>query len=261
MGITIGSENLNNDFKTSAEAKRQLILASFIFANEIFMEGQGHISVRNPENPDTFFHASSLSSEFIGMNDVMEIGLDGCVVSGHEGKKPSEERTLHARVFAGRNDVHCVFHGCPQPLVPFYTISETQLLPVMSYGSIFHNGFAYYDASEVSGEMTVNSPDEGDNVVRTLGDKWACLIRDRGAVTCAESIPQLALDTILLVKSAEVQLECNRLGVKPKLCTKDEAVVFRNNMHSNNSLARYWEYFAVRAIKAMSGIDDVKVQL
>ena len=250
----ISFKRFDCDAKTPEEAKKQLVLASRILANEDILDGLGHISIRNPENPNTFFQSHSLSPEFITMDDIMEIDLDGTVVKGIEGKKPYGERILHARVLASRPDVHCVFHGHPLSTIPFTVCPEIPLLPVMNYGALFYNGIASYDASDVSSGMIVVTREEGDRIARALGDKWACLMRGHGVTTCAENIPQLVLDTIFLAKNAQVYMDCLKIGGKPKVCSEEEGRAYRMLMHGDNSLARVWHCYVNRAKKVMPDI-------
>ena len=257
MALMLSTKRFDCDARTADEAKRQTIMGSRILANEGIVDGLGHVSVRNPENPNTFFQTCSVSPEFACLDDVMEIDLEGTVVQGIEGKKPFGERILHARVLASRPDMHCVFHGHPSPLIPFSLCPEIPLKPAFNYGSLYYNGLAYYDASDVSSGMIVLTPEEGDRVARALGDKWACLMRGHGVTVCAENVAQLVYDAILLVKAAEVYLECLKTGENSIICSEEEGRVYRNIMHGDNVLVRIWDYYVARAKKAMPDIADV----
>jgi len=258
MSKMISLDRLNCDAQDAKQAKEQLVLASRILANEGMLDGLGHLSIRNPENPKTFFQSRSLSPEFITMDDIMEIALDGSVVVGIEGKKPYGERILHGAMLEARPDVSCVFHGHPLELIPFSVCKDLYLKPVMNYGAIFYNGYSYYDDSDVSSGMIIITPEEGERVARAMGDKYACLLRGHGVVTIAENIPQLVVDTILLVKNAEVQLKIEATGKEPKLTTSEEGRAYRTIMHADNALLRLWNYYVERAKRAMPDISDLK---
>ena len=256
MSLMISTERLDCGAKTTDEAKRQLVLASRIFANEGIMDGLGHVSIRNPENPNTFFQPRSISPEFVCLDDIMEIDLNGDVIQGIEGKSPLGERILHGRILAHRPDVNCVYHGHPLPIIPFTVCKNMPLEPVYIYGAIFHNGFAYYNDFDVSSGTLVVTPEEGERFARALGDKWACLMRGHGLATCADNIPMLVLDTVQLVKNAVIQLNCVQIGGKPKLCTEEEGRAHRQIAHGNNVLVRMWNYYVERAKKAMPDVAD-----
>ena len=257
MEKLVNLQRYDCDAKTAEEAKRQLVLANRILANEGALDGLGHISIRNPENPCTFFQASNISPEFVTLDDIMEIALDGQVLSGAEGKKAYGERILHARVMAKRPDINCVYHGHPLPLIPFSVCKEIPLLPVMNYGALFYNGFAYYDSVDPSTGMIVFTLEEADVIAEVMGDRWACLMRGHGTTIGAENIPQLVLDTILLIKNAEVQLECLKIGGKPKICTEEEGKAYRFVMHADLALVRCWNYYVARVKKTMPDVADL----
>jgi 3-hydroxy-2-methylpyridine-4,5-dicarboxylate 4-decarboxylase len=255
--IMISLKKLECGAKTAEEAKEQLVLASRIMGYEGILDGLGHLSIRNPENPDTFFQSRSLSPEFITINDIMEIDLEGNVVKGIEGKKPYGERILHARILAARPDVNCVFHGHPLPLIPFTVCKDIPLLPVMNYGALFYNGIGMYDDSDVSSGMIVVTREEGERIARALGDKYCVLMRGHGITTVGENMPQTVLDTILLVQNAKVQLDCLKIGGTPKICTEEEGRAYRTLMHGDNSLNRCWNYYVGRAKRAFPDIQDL----
>ena len=244
------------DTATVRKAKEQLVLGSRILANEGIVDGLGHLSVRNPENPNTFFQSKSISPEFMTMDDIMEISLDGTVIVGIEGEKPFGERIMHGAILEARPDLNCVFHSHPLSIIPFSVCEEMPLKPVMVYGSLFYNGFAYYDNPDVSSGTLIVSQEEGKQVAEALGDKYACLLRGHGLVTGAQNIPELVFDTILLIKNAEVQLSIEATGKEPKLSSSEEGLAFRTFIHQN-ALQRCWDYYVARAKKVMPDIFDL----
>ena len=63
--------------KTAQEAVQQVVMANRILSNECLLDALGHVSVRNPENNNTFFQARSLSPLEVTQGDILEIDLDG----------------------------------------------------------------------------------------------------------------------------------------------------------------------------------------
>jgi HCOMODA/2-hydroxy-3-carboxy-muconic semialdehyde decarboxylase len=98
--------------RNAEEAIEQCVLGNRILANEDVVDGFGHVSVRNPENNATFFQSRSLSPEFVTKDDILEIDLDGNVVTKTE-MRPYGERIIHAAILKARADVNAVFHGHP----------------------------------------------------------------------------------------------------------------------------------------------------
>ena len=56
---------------------KDLVIANRILAKEDVVDAYGHVAVRNPNNPKTFFLSRSLAPELIEKDDIMEFGMDG----------------------------------------------------------------------------------------------------------------------------------------------------------------------------------------
>ena len=245
-------EKISCDPHTVEEAKIQLVLGSRILANEGLLDCFGHISVRNPENPDTFLQSRSLSAEMVTLDDIIEIDMEGNVVSGPVGAKPYWEKVLHARVMAARSDINSVFHGHPREIIPFTVMPDVPLLPAKNSGGVFYNGFGYYSSHGT--DMTVSTVEEADMVAQALDDKWAVLMRGHGVTVGAGNIPQLVLDVISLSQNAAIYLDCLKIGKTPICCTPEEGLAYRTSHHAENPLSRNWGYYVRRAKKVMPDI-------
>ena len=55
----------------------ELVVANRILAKEDVVDAYGHVSVRNPENPERFFLAHSKSPSMVDASDIVEHTLDG----------------------------------------------------------------------------------------------------------------------------------------------------------------------------------------
>lgn len=244
---------INCDPRTAQEAKIQLVLGSRILVREGLLDCFGHISVRNPENPNTFLQSRSLSAELVTPDDIIEIDFNGEVVCGPPGVKPYWERFLHARILAARPDINSVYHGHPNVLIPFTVMPDVPLLPLLNCGGIFYNGYGYY-SSEPGSDMTVKTLEEGDKVAQALGDKWAVLMRSHGVTAGAGNVPQIVLDMLSMVRNAAVNLECLKIGKPALCCTPEEGAAYRGSHHQEGPLMRNWEYYVNRAKTAMPDI-------
>ena len=59
--------------ETMQQAIEQLAWANRILANEDIFDYLGHVSVRNPENPKTFFIARAIAPEAVTKEDILEV--------------------------------------------------------------------------------------------------------------------------------------------------------------------------------------------
>ncbi len=75
---------------TSATDKTRIevALGNRILANEGVLDAFGHVSIRNPENPNRYFLSRSRSPELVEPGDVLEYDLDSNPV------KPTERAAL-----------------------------------------------------------------------------------------------------------------------------------------------------------------------
>ena len=54
---------------------KDLVIANRILAKEDVVDAYGHVSIRNPDNPKTFFISRSLAPELIEKEDIVELDL------------------------------------------------------------------------------------------------------------------------------------------------------------------------------------------
>lgn len=247
MAMMMSLEEFGGQAKTAKEAIKQCVLANRILANEGVLDAFGHVSVRNPENAGTFFQSRSLAPELVTKDDILEIDLDGNVVTKTD-MKPYGERIIHAAVLKARLDVNAVFHGHPHSVIPFSS-TGIPIRPIAHFGGMFYEGVPLYDDYDVSSGMLISSPPEGERVARVLGDKRALLLRDHGVVVVGESVPHLVMGAIYLQDNAAIQFNAMLLG-NPKYLSYEEGRQATKVMTSSLSLERAWTYWVARAKKA-----------
>jgi 3-hydroxy-2-methylpyridine-4,5-dicarboxylate 4-decarboxylase len=124
--------------KTANEAIDDIVMANRILADEGILDALGHVSVRNPENSDTFFQSRSLSPMQVTRADILEIDLDGNVVT-KTTMRPYAERFIHAAILKARPETNAVFHGHIGSVLPF-SITDVPLRPVIHVGGFLYQG-------------------------------------------------------------------------------------------------------------------------
>lgn len=248
MAMMMSLEAYGGVAKTRAEAVEQLVLANRVLANEGVVDGFGHVSVRNPENPERFLLSRSLSPELVTADDVMEFEMDG-TVAGPSTQRPYGERIIHGAVLKARPDVQAVFHGHAHPILPF-TVTGVPIRPVVHLGCMFYEGIPLYDDYDVSAGMLIASAEEGERVARVLGQSRALLLRGHGCVVVGGSVPSLVMASIYLRDNAAIQLQALALG-EPKYLSKEEGRAATRVTESALVIERAWSYWVRRAKRAM----------
>ena len=95
-----------------------LVLANHILVNQGVLDGFGHISVRDPANPQRFFIARSMAPALVQADDILACDLDSNVID-ERGRKTYLERFIHGEIFKMRPDVNAVIHSHSPSVIPF----------------------------------------------------------------------------------------------------------------------------------------------
>ena len=233
--------------QTVKEAIELCVLANRILANEGVFDAFGHVSIRNPENPATFFQSSSVSPEFVTHEDILELDLDGNVVTKTE-KRPYGERVIHSAILKARPEINAVYHGHPFEVIPFSS-TGIEIKPIIYPGSMFYEGIPLYDAYDISCGMLILSKEEGARLARVLGGKRGLIMRDHGAVVVGENVPLMVNGAVFLRDNAKVQYETMQLGT-PKFLSFDEGYEAFRKVTNDLTVSRTWDYWVRRLQKS-----------
>jgi len=96
----------------------EVALGNRILANEGVLDAFGHVSIRNPENPNRYFLSRSRSPELVEPGDVLEYDLDSNPVKPTDLKLYAE-RVIHGEIYKARPDVMAVTHHHAPAVMPF----------------------------------------------------------------------------------------------------------------------------------------------
>src|SRR5262249_39830846 len=92
--------------------KRDLAIASRILSSPQIgiMDTAGHISVRNPKNPNHYFISRAIAPGSITVGDLIENDLDSKPVAGLRDDEYLEVH-IHGQIYKARPDVMSVIHA------------------------------------------------------------------------------------------------------------------------------------------------------
>ena len=236
--------------RTVAEAMEQVVMANRILANEGVLDALGHVSLRSPENPNAFFQARSISPFEVTAEDILEIDLDGNVLT-KTTLRPYGERIIHGAILKARPDMNAVFHGHPASVIPF-SVTNIPLRPVTHVGSFLYQGVPVYDDYERDGGMLISTKQEGERIARHLGQFRVHLLRGHGCDVVGESIPHVVASAIYLRDNATIQLQTLQLGGDVKYLSPEEAKrAMEVALFNALPLERMWNYWVARVKKNM----------
>ena len=100
-----------------AELRHELAVANRVLANEGIIDAFGHISARNPKDPNRYFISRHRASELVEPSDVLEMTLDS------EPVKPTNlrlysEMVIHGEIYKARPDINSVCHHHAPAVLP-----------------------------------------------------------------------------------------------------------------------------------------------
>ncbi|OMP67226.1 class II aldolase/adducin family protein [Domibacillus epiphyticus] len=223
-------------------AIHELVKANKILYNEnVLFEAFGHISVRNPENPNEFLLSRSLAPMSVEYEDVFTYDLEGNCLTDSD-KKSYAERVIHSEIYKQNPEVHSICHNHAQALMPF-TVVDIPYKPLSHYGAMFYEGVPVYDDYDVSDGMLIRNKQEGERVARCLGNKRALLLRGHGVIVTGESLRKCVMNSIFMVIDAENQYNSLKIG-KPKYLSYEEArACDQKTWNMDISQERAWNFW------------------
>jgi HCOMODA/2-hydroxy-3-carboxy-muconic semialdehyde decarboxylase len=228
-----------------AELRRDLAVAYRIVANEGILDAFGHISVRNPNNPERYFLSRSRAPGLVQAGDILEYDLDSNPIVPPK-ERPYSERVIHGEIFKARPDVNAVCHHHAPSIMPF-AISGMPLLPVFHLGASMGASAPFWDSRDEFGDtnLLVVKPEEGASLARTLGDASIVVMRRHGATVVGGSLRELVFRTVYSAKNAEHQLGAHMLGNVSPLTAGETQMAFEIH-RAPGPLARAYEYWVRR---------------
>ena len=228
---------------------KDLVIANRILAREDVVDAYGHVSIRNPDNPKSFFISRSLAPELIEKDDIVELGLDGEPLK-NEKRSLYLERFIHAAIYEARPDINSVVHAHAEDTLPFGIAAATKLKPVIHSGSFIGPNVPVWDIADKFGatNVLVTNMAQGLDLAKTLGKNSVALMRGHGFASAARSLIEVVRLSVYLPRNARALMRAKMLGGKIKYLSKGE-IDARNKGYSPYSTEtwRAWEYWANKA--------------
>jgi HCOMODA/2-hydroxy-3-carboxy-muconic semialdehyde decarboxylase len=236
----------NPAVKTAIE---DLVIANHILYDQNAVDGYGHISVRNPGNPNTFFLARSVAPSVVKVEDIMEFDMNGKALNG-DTRVAYGERFIHSSVLRNRADINSVIHGHAAPVLP-YGLTGTTLKPVYHMSSFLGQGAPIFEIRNFAKpspdtDMFVSSPELGDALSKTMGTQYFVLMRGHGYAAGADSIKKAVFRAIYAIQNASIQSEAMKMG-KVQYLTVGETEKAQETIEK--TIGRPWQLWSERVKK------------
>jgi len=181
----------------------------------------GNVSIYDREAGIMAITPSNLDYRVMNPDDVVLMKTDGTIVSAKEGRKPSSEWRLHARIYDGISHVNAVIHTHSQHATGF-AVTHTEvpvilveMLPFLG-GSIPLAGFGMPGTDEV-----------GDNAVAAMTNppRNAALLANHGVVAVGKNIDQAYIRAVYVEDAATIYHYALQVGVPTTIPKAAEAAL------------------------------------
>lgn len=227
-----------------ARLRTEIAACTRIMNMEGLIDYSGHVSARLPDGSGILIQSYDDSRGALEPDDLLVCDFDGNLVEGPDGKVPPREVYIHTEIMKARPDVNSVGHFHPETATTFTLVEDRPLVPVKNHAARWADGIPVHpDPGHI------NSVETGQELVATLGDCHAALIRAHGVVVTAESVPALLIDSVHFEENAETLYRASALG-KVKGLSREELDAFASRFNRTTHIAKLWKYYAGRAIDA-----------
>jgi ribulose-5-phosphate 4-epimerase/fuculose-1-phosphate aldolase len=213
-----------------AHRKAKLAAAFRMFSRAGLDEGvAGHITVRDPEAPDTFWvNPFGMHFSMIRSSDLVRVDEDGAVVEGDRAVNAAAV-AIHCAVHAARPDVLAAAHA-HGPAGKTLSSLEVGVEPLTQDSCAFYQDVGLHDTFT----GVVLDREEGRRIGLALGPHKAVILRNHGMLTVGTSVDSAAWWFLTLERTAQCQLNAYAasagLGRPPRLIAHEEAELTRGQV-------------------------------
>ena len=229
----------------------RIAIANHILYDQGIVDGFGHVSQRDPGNPDQFLLSRNMAPALVRPADVLSFDLQGEVTVA-DGARVFVERFIHAAIYRLRPDVNAVIHSHAPALLPFGTVPGLELCPICHMSGFIRRGTPIHDIRDDLGpvsDMLIRSLELGESLAHALGDHALVLMRGHGMTVVGTSLEQAVYRAIYTEVNARIQFAASQSGTSNFL-TELEAEA--SDAANQSQLGRAWEFWALCAKVAVA---------
>jgi len=199
-----------------------IVTGSRILAEFGVVDAFGHVSARDPNNPQRFLMSRSVAPAQVTAADIMEFDLDGNAIDAR-GRPVFLERFIHAEIYKARPYVMSVVHTHSPGVIPF-SVSKTPLRALFHNAAFLAGGVPVWDIAREFGttDMLVRDNDIGKSLARALADKPVVLMRGHGDVAVGPNVKMAVFRAYYTDVDARLQTQAIGLGSEVTYLSADE---------------------------------------
>ena len=232
-----------------------LITGNHILAHHGVVDCYGHLSARDPREPEHFLLAWAVAPALVTEDDILTFDLNGDRI-GEDDRELYSERFLHAAIYAARPDVHGIVHSHSAAVIPFAIVADEPLRPVWHVSSFLNDGAPVFDTMAVAGDtdLLIKNMTLGRSLAETLGSSSVVLMRGHGSSVIGRSAREAVYRAIYTEQNARIQSEASRFGKPIQFLSPGEALLMDKYMKPD--VRRPWDFWrreveTARALEAL----------
>jgi ribulose-5-phosphate 4-epimerase/fuculose-1-phosphate aldolase len=209
-----------DDVEKERQYRKEQLAAGFrLFGKLGFSEGvAGHITVRDPENPDWFWvNPFGMAFSQIKASDLLMIDHEGNLLHGNRLVNKAAV-VIHGAVHNARPDAISAAHAHSLHGKAFSSLGML-LDPLTQDACAFFEDHGLY--SNYHG--VANEFDEGKRIAEALGDHKAVILQNHGLLTTGETVAEAVWWFITMERSCQAQLLAMAAG-KPISIDRETAL-------------------------------------
>src|SRR6266581_7946844 len=236
----------------SAEYKAaidDLVMGNRILYDQGVVDGYGHVSARDPRDPERFLMSRARAPGLVEPSDIMEFGMDGEPIRD-DGRPIYSERFIHSEIYLARPDVNGVVHSHSPTVVPF-TVTNVPLKPIRA--AFFYPEVPLFDTRDAAGwtNLLISDRKLGRALAEKLGNNSVVLLRGHGNAVVGASVRMAVYRAVYTEANAKLLLQAMMLGGPINYLAPEEAALMERNQTMNrpsHGSDRIWELLKSEAI-------------
>jgi len=190
-----------------------LVAANQILAHNGVLDSFGHVSVRDPRDPNRYLQMQAIAPRDVTVGDLITFDLDSNALNAR-GRPTYRERFIHGQIYRLRADVNAVVHSHSPTVIPF-SVTEKPLRAIFHNGHFLGQGTPVWEIRDHAGEqnnMLVLTNELGRSLAETLGSGSVVLMRGHGNAVAGPDLKTAVFRAIYTEVNARLQMQAAILG-------------------------------------------------
>lgn len=178
-----------------------------------------HLSARMPGQDVYFISPFGLLFSEVKASNLLKVSFEGEIIDGKEYQYNKTGYTIHGALYKAKPQINAIFHLHTPAGIAVSCLKEG-LLPLSQFAFHFYNRHSYH-----SYDSLALVPDQGQEMVKDLGDHKVIFLRNHGTLTTGETLQEAFFYSYYLEQACQTQ--CRILGMgreitipSPEVCER-----------------------------------------